>query len=84
LHDETIEALADAGVFRMRVPARFGGDEVNTATMGRTIAEIALSDGAAAWNTGVWSMCAWLPASSPDHVQDDVVRHTRTYGCAVC
>ena len=24
LHEESIEALADAGIFRMRVPARYG------------------------------------------------------------
>src|ERR1044072_1540058 len=33
LHEETIEALADAGIFRMRAPARYGGFESDAQTL---------------------------------------------------
>ncbi len=33
LHDESIEALADAGVFKFRRPKHFGGYEVDTRTL---------------------------------------------------
>ena len=26
IHEESIEAMADAGIFRMRAPARYGGE----------------------------------------------------------
>ncbi len=83
LHEETIEALTGAGVFRMRTPAHYGGYEVEATTMGRTIASIALGDGAAAWNTAVWSMCAWLAGLYPDQVQDEVFANPDVRVCGV-
>lgn len=83
LHDEVIEALADAGAFRLRVPARYGGSEADAATMFRSVAEIGRGDGAASWNTAVWSMCAWLAGLFPDHVQDEVFADPDTRVCGV-
>jgi alkylation response protein AidB-like acyl-CoA dehydrogenase len=83
LHDEVIEALAAAGVFRMRVPTRYGGYEVDAATMYQTIVQIGRADGAASWNAAVWSMCAWLAGLFPDHVQDEVFADPDTRVCGV-
>ena len=49
LHAETIEALADAGIFRMRVPVRYGGYESDTRTLIDVAAELGRADGATAW-----------------------------------
>src|SRR5258708_28409220 len=56
LHDETIEALAQAGIFKLRVPTRYGGYESDTPTLvevlaglgqgGRSTARVALVLGA--------------------------------------
>lgn len=83
LHDEVIEALAAAGAFRMRVPARYGGYEVDANTMFQAIVQIGRGDGAAAWNTAVWAMCAWLAGLFPDHVQDEVFADPDTRVCGV-
>lgn len=83
LHDESIEALANAGIFRMRVPARYGGYESDAATLGQVVAAIGLSDGSASWNAAVWSVCAWLACLFPDHVQDEVFASPDVRVCGV-
>ncbi|MEE4542469.1 acyl-CoA dehydrogenase family protein [Streptomyces sp. V4-01] len=72
LHDESLEALADAGVFKMRVPTRYGGYETDAATFLEVITQLGLADGSAAWNVSAWSTSAWMAAQFPDHVQDEV------------
>ena len=49
LPQSLVDAMANAGVFRMLIPAVFGGDEVDVATMIAVIEEVATVDGAAAW-----------------------------------
>ena len=72
LHDESIEAMSDAGFFRMRVPIRYGGFESDTATLSEVAAELARGDGSAAWTLAVWSIPAWMTGLFPDEVQDEV------------
>ncbi len=40
LHDETIEALAQAGIFKLRVPKRYGGYESDSRTLVEALAEL--------------------------------------------
>ncbi|MFE9251039.1 acyl-CoA dehydrogenase family protein [Streptomyces sp. NPDC007088] len=80
LHEETLEALSGAGVFRMRIPARYGGYETDATTLLDVVAEIARGDGSAAWTVSAWSVSAWLAGHFPDHVQDEVF----TPGARVC
>jgi alkylation response protein AidB-like acyl-CoA dehydrogenase len=72
LHDETVEALADAGILRMRVPARYGGYESDTQTLNRVMVELGRGDGAVAWTASVWAIPGWMVGMFPDEVQDEV------------
>lgn len=72
IHEESIEALADAGVFRLRTPKRYGGHEVPTRTLVDVGAEIAGADGATAWTASVYWIPTWMAAQFPDAVQDEV------------
>lgn len=83
LHPDTIAALGQSGVLGLRTPRRYGGAEVPATELVPTIAAIARHDGAAAWNTAVWSMCAWLAGLFPDHVQDEVFAEPDSLVCGV-
>jgi alkylation response protein AidB-like acyl-CoA dehydrogenase len=72
LLDETVEAMADAGFFKMRVPARYGGYESDTGTQAAVTAELARGDGAAGWTMSVWTIPGWMVGLFPDEVQDEV------------
>lgn len=83
LHEESLEALTEAGVFRMRIPVRYGGYESDARTVVDVISQLARGDGSTAWNTSVWSMCAWLASLFPDHVQDEVFSTPDVRVCGV-
>jgi alkylation response protein AidB-like acyl-CoA dehydrogenase len=72
LHKESIEALADAGVFRMRTPARYGGYESDTRTLVDVAAELGRADGATGWVASVYWIPTWMTCMFPDQVQDEV------------
>lgn len=72
LHEETIEAIADAGVLKMRVPTRYGGYESDMRTVVEVIAELGRGDGSASWTAAVWAISAWMVGLFPDEVQDEI------------
>ncbi|MBG0829129.1 acyl-CoA dehydrogenase family protein [Planomonospora sp. ID67723] len=72
IHDESIEALAEAGVFKMRVPARYGGYECDTRTLVDVAAELGQADGSTAWTASVYWIPTWMTCLFPDQVQDEV------------
>lgn len=72
IHDDSIEALADAGIFRMRTPARFGGFESDARTLVEVSAELGRADGSTGWIASVYSIPTWMAGLFPDHVQDEV------------
>ncbi|MFF8867325.1 acyl-CoA dehydrogenase family protein [Streptomyces sp. NPDC015139] len=72
VHDDSIQALADAGVFRLRTPARFGGFESDTRTLVEVAAEIGRADGSTGWTASVYWIPTWMAGLFPDHVQDEV------------
>lgn len=72
LHDETIEALTQIGLFRMRRPQRYGGYESDTRTLVEVLAEIGQGDGSAAWVSWVLAGNTWLLGKFPESVQDEV------------
>ncbi|MFD0205434.1 MULTISPECIES: acyl-CoA dehydrogenase family protein [Saccharothrix] len=72
LPDENIALQDKAGVFRMGVPARFGGLAYSAADMVKVISEISRGDGATGWVTMVWVHTAWTVRLFPDKAQEDV------------
>jgi 3-hydroxy-9,10-secoandrosta-1,3,5(10)-triene-9,17-dione monooxygenase len=72
LHEETIEAMAKAGVFKLRVSKRYGGYESDVQTVVDVITEIGRGDGSAAWTGQLWVHGAWMAGLFPDAVQDEV------------
>jgi alkylation response protein AidB-like acyl-CoA dehydrogenase len=72
LHEESIEALADAGIFRLRTPARYGGYEADTRTLVDIGTELGRADGATSWVASVYWIPTWMTCMFPDEVQDEV------------
>lgn len=72
VHEESIEALADAGIFKMRVPNRYGGYESDTRTLVEVAAELGRGDGSTSWTASVFWIPTWMVGHFPDAVQDEV------------
>jgi alkylation response protein AidB-like acyl-CoA dehydrogenase len=72
LHDESLGAMTDAGLFKMRVPVRYGGYECDTRTLVDVLGQIGQGDGSAAWTASVWWIATWMVGLFPDTVQDEV------------
>ncbi|HEY3956677.1 MAG TPA: acyl-CoA dehydrogenase family protein [Streptosporangiaceae bacterium] len=72
IHEESIEALAEAGMFRLRTPTRYGGYEVDTRTLVDVATELGRADGSASWVASVYWIPTWMACMFPDPVQDEV------------
>ncbi|WP_242902804.1 acyl-CoA dehydrogenase family protein [Actinomadura terrae] len=72
LADEQIQILADAGIFKLRTPARFGGYEADTATLVRIGAELGAVDGSLGWTAQVYWIPTWMVGHFPESVQEEV------------
>lgn len=69
---ESLDALAEAGVFRLMVPKRYGGYEGGMATLLDAGASVAEADGAAGWVVGLSQVTAWTVGLLSGKAQDDV------------
>ncbi|MBV9232014.1 MAG: acyl-CoA dehydrogenase family protein, partial [Chloroflexi bacterium] len=72
IHDESLQVLEQAGVFRLRAPKRYGGYEADTSTLVEVLAELGQGDGSTAWVAWVLASNTWLVGLFPDAVQDEV------------
>ena len=72
LHDEAVDAMTEAGLFKMRVPRRYGGYESDMRTVVEVLAELARADGSTSWVAAVWQISTWIVGLFPDEVQDEV------------
>jgi alkylation response protein AidB-like acyl-CoA dehydrogenase len=70
--EESIQALADAGLFKISVPKRYGGYETSVRTMLEVSAAVAEADGGTAWVLTLVNVCNWLVGLFPQQAQDDV------------
>jgi alkylation response protein AidB-like acyl-CoA dehydrogenase len=72
LPDDTVGALLDNGILKMRVPRRYGGYESDMNTVVDVLSELARGDGSTAWTVAVWSISSWMIGLFPDEVQDEI------------
>ncbi len=69
---ESLDALADAGIFRMCAPHRYGGSEADFRTQCDVLAEIARGCPSTSWVATIYSAMSWLVGTFPDEAQDEV------------
>jgi alkylation response protein AidB-like acyl-CoA dehydrogenase len=81
LNEDVVQALSQAGMFKLRRPRRYGGFEVDTETLLDVAAELGRGDGAASWVTSVYCIPGWMACLFPDHVQDEVFAGPDTRVC---
>ncbi len=70
---ETLDAVSDAGVFRMTAPRRYGGDEATFQTQCDVLAELARGCASTSWIATIYSAMTWLVSVFPDQTQDEVL-----------
>jgi 3-hydroxy-9,10-secoandrosta-1,3,5(10)-triene-9,17-dione monooxygenase len=71
--DEVIEALQDAGMFRLFTPRRFGGLATDLVTLLEVTTALGEADGSAAWLVGVAASTSWLVAHGSPELQEEVL-----------
>ncbi|MFD7659228.1 acyl-CoA dehydrogenase family protein [Actinosynnema sp. NPDC059797] len=72
LHPEAIDLLAEAGLFKLRRPKRYGGYETDTRTLIDIGAHLARADGSLSWTIGVYWTPTYITGMFPDEAQDEV------------
>ncbi|MFJ5780159.1 acyl-CoA dehydrogenase family protein [Streptomyces sp. NPDC093094] len=70
--EETVQALTEAGVFKVAQPKRYGGYEMPVRTQIEVSAAVAEADGGTAWVVTLVNQCAWMTGLFPEQAQDDV------------
>ena len=78
--EENIQAITDAGLFRIAVPKRYGGYEVPIRTFVQISSELGRACGSTAWATTLINVCAWLTGLYPQQAQDEVSPATPMHG----
>ena len=72
LAPETFEALAEADVFRMTAPRRFGGFEADFLTQCEVLAELGRGCPSTSWVATILSAMSWLAGTFPDEAQEEI------------
>jgi alkylation response protein AidB-like acyl-CoA dehydrogenase len=70
--EESIQAMVDAGLFKISVPRRYGGYETSVRTMLEVSAAVGEADGGTAWVLTLVNVCNWLVGLFPERVQDEI------------
>jgi alkylation response protein AidB-like acyl-CoA dehydrogenase len=70
--DDTFDALAAAGIFRMTAPSRYGGAEADFQTQCDVLGQIARGCPATSWVATILSAMSWLGGTLPDEAQDEI------------
>lgn len=70
--EESIQAIAEAGLFRITVPRRYGGYEVPIRTKLEVSAALAEGCGSTAWAVTLINVCNWFTSLYSQQAQDDV------------
>lgn len=69
---ETIRALKEAGLFRILQPRKFGGFELDFATLIRLVPAVARGCGSTGWVYMIASIHQWLAASFSEEAQREI------------
>jgi 3-hydroxy-9,10-secoandrosta-1,3,5(10)-triene-9,17-dione monooxygenase len=69
---ESVDALGEAGLFKMFVPKRYGGYQTTLRTLIDASAAVAEGDGSAAWLVAIINAAHWNAALFPQQAQDEV------------
>jgi 3-hydroxy-9,10-secoandrosta-1,3,5(10)-triene-9,17-dione monooxygenase len=72
LPDAVVQALVEAGMCRLMVPARFGGYQTDIHTYLAVMAELGRGCGSTSWVASLINVCAWLAALFPERAQQDL------------
>lgn len=72
LAGSSLDALRDAGLLRLLVPARVGGDQRGLPEMVDAVRSTAWADGAASWVLMVLTAHDWMMGSMSEEAQDEV------------
>ncbi len=70
--EEVIDALEEAGLFRMTVPKRHGGLGVDTRTLLDVLVKSGEGDGSTAWVLTLVNVFNWLASLFPEQAQQEV------------
>jgi alkylation response protein AidB-like acyl-CoA dehydrogenase len=70
--DKSVQALAEAGLFKVMVPGRYGGYEGTVKTLLEVSSLVAEGDGAAGWVVSLTGVSAWMTSLFPVQAQDEV------------
>ena len=70
--EESIQALTDAGMFKVAVPKRYGGYETSMRTMLDVSGAVAEADGGTSWVVTLTNVMAWAVSLFPEQAQNDV------------
>ncbi|MFG3390699.1 oxidoreductase [Streptomyces sp. WAC05458] len=70
--DQVIDAIADADLFKLATPRRYGGHQTSMRTMLDVSATLAEGDGSISWVVTLVNVCNWLTSLFPAKAQDDV------------
>jgi alkylation response protein AidB-like acyl-CoA dehydrogenase len=67
-----IDALSDAGAFRVTIPRRFGGYEMTIREKLEVSAAVAEACGSTGWVVALTNVCNWMASVLPDQGQQDI------------
>lgn len=70
---DVLDALSEAGVFKMMAPRRFGGFEADFQTQCDVLAHIARGCPSTSWIATIYSAMGWLAAAFPDEAQEELL-----------
>jgi alkylation response protein AidB-like acyl-CoA dehydrogenase len=80
---EVVDALDEAGLFKLLVPRRLGGLETNLRTMMECVAEVGRGDGSTAWTVALVSVCTWFATTFSDEAQQEMYATPDAKACGV-
>jgi 3-hydroxy-9,10-secoandrosta-1,3,5(10)-triene-9,17-dione monooxygenase len=72
LSGSVVSAVADAGLFRLLTPTRFGGFEADVRTVVEVLAALGEADGAAAWQAAIMAGSQWVAGHFPERAQQEI------------